>query len=529
MPFTLHHLLTETAARQPEHEAVRLLDEALTYGQLDRLSNQIAHSLIANGVMRGDRVGIYLHKSPSAIAAIFGIMKTGACYIPVDANAPGPRLEEIGRQCAFRALITSHGLYQKLGSSFHHECPMNAIFFVDNAPEAKLPLPTLTFTDDLAEQSGEDPAVPVIDNDLAYILFTSGSTGVPKGVMLSHLNALTFVNWGCETFDITADDRLSNHAPFNFDLSVFDIFVAIKAGAAISLVPEGLAVFPLQLSSFIQDQRITVWYSVPMVLTLLQARGKLEERDLSALRWVLFAGEVFPTKHLRTLMEKLPHPRYANLYGPTETNVCAYYEVEPLSPDQTAPIPIGKACANTDLIPINPAGKSVVTINEEGLLYARGSTVMQGYYGRPEASAACFIPNPFAAGREEKLYCTGDWVTLDEKGNYLFVGRKDHMIKTRGYRVELGEIEAVMVAHPAVDEAVALPIPDEAIGNAIHAVVTIADSQSLDATKLKQHCAEKLPAYMVPEKIEFRDSLPRTDNGKIDRRRLVSELTPATK
>ena len=529
MAFTLHQLLTQTAARQPEHEAVRLLTEALTYGELDRLSNQIAHSLIANGVVRGDRVGIYLQKSPSAIAAIFGIMKTGACYVPVDANAPGLRLEEIGRQCGFRALVTSSGLYQKLASSFHQECPMNAILFVDKAPDAKLPLPTFTLAEIASQQPGEDPAVPVIDNDLAYILFTSGSTGVPKGVMLSHLNALTFVNWSVATFNVTAEDRLSQHAPFNFDLSTFDIFVAAATGAALSLVPEGLAVFPLQLSSFIQDQRITIWYSVPMVLTLLQARGKLEERDLSALRWVLFAGEVFPTKHLRTLMEKLSHPRYANLYGPTETNVCAYYEVEPLSPEETAPIPIGKACVNTDLIPISADGERVVTTNKEGLLYARGSTVMQGYYGRPEASAACFIPNPFASGREEKLYCTGDWVTLDEKGNYLFVGRKDHMIKTRGYRVELGEIEAVMVAHPAVDEAVALPIPDEAIGNTIHAVVTIADSQSLDVIKLKHHCAEKLPAYMVPEKIEFRESLPRTDNGKIDRRRLVGELTPATK
>ena len=146
MAFTLHQLLTQTAARQPEHEAVRLLNEALSYGQLDRLSNQIAHSLIANGVVRGDRVGIYLQKSPAAIAAIFGIMKTGACYVPVDANAPGLRLEEIGRQCGFRALITSHGLYQKLGGSFHQECPMNAILFVDKAPETKLPLPTLTFS-----------------------------------------------------------------------------------------------------------------------------------------------------------------------------------------------------------------------------------------------------------------------------------------------------------------------------------------------------------------------------------------------
>src|SRR5206468_2258883 len=269
------------------------------------------------------------------------------------------------------------------------------------------------------------PAVNVIDQDLAYILFTSGSTGTPKGVMLSHLNALTFVNWACDTFAISGTDRLSGHAPLNFDLSVFDIFAAIKAGAAISLVPEGLSSFPVQLSSFIQNQRITVWYSVPMVLTML-TRGKLHERDLSRLRLVLFA---------------------------------------------------------------------------------RGSNVMQGYYGRPSESAACFISNPFASGRDEKLYCTGDWVTIDEKGDFLLIGRKDHMIKTRGYRVELGEIEAVMVAHPAVDEAVALAIPDEAIGNAIHAIVTLTNSSSLDAIELKRHCAVKLPPYMVPEEIEFRGAL----------------------
>lgn len=527
MAYLLHQLLTETGRRAPEAEAVRLLDRAITYRELDHLSNQIAHLLIANGIARGDRVGLYLHKSPEAIAAIFGVMKSGACYVPVDANAPGMRLQEIGRQCSFRALITSNVLYQKLDESFHSDCPMNALLFVDEAPSRSLPVSVFTFTEHLPQQSANEPRVPAIDHDLAYILFTSGSTGVPKGVMLSHLNALTFVNWACETFAVTARDRLSQHAPFNFDLSVFDIFVAAKAGAALSLVPEGLSVFPLQLSQFIQDQKITIWYSVPMVLTLLHQRGRLEERDLSSLRWVLFAGEVFPTKHLRALMEKLPGKRYANLYGPTETNVCAWYEVDaPLAPEEMAPIPIGKACANTDLIPINTKGERVLGPGEEGLLYARGSTVMQGYYGRPEATAASFMSHPFAAGREEKLYCTGDWVTIDEKGNYLFVGRKDHMIKTRGYRVELGEIEAVIVSHPAVDEAVAVPVPDEAIGNTIHAVVTLADSKSLEVARLKQHCAEKLPAYMVPEKIQFRDSLPRTDNGKIDRRRLQSELTP---
>src|SRR6478609_7251505 len=165
MAFTLHQLLTQTAARQPEHEAVRLLTEALTYGELDRLSNQIAQSLIANGVVRGDRVGIYLQKSPSAIAAIFGIMKTGACYVPVDANAPGLRLEEIGRQCGFRALVTSHALYQKLDASFHVECPMSVIFFVDKVPDAKPPGAAFSFPDAIPTQRTELPGVEVIDHD----------------------------------------------------------------------------------------------------------------------------------------------------------------------------------------------------------------------------------------------------------------------------------------------------------------------------------------------------------------------------
>jgi len=529
MAYVLHQLLTESATRRPDAEAVRLLDQALSYAELERLSNQIAHALIEIGVVPGDRIGIYLHKSPSAIASIFGIMKTGACYVPVDPNAPGLRLAEIARQCGFRALITSSSLYEKLSGVFLDECPMAAIFFIDKAPNTALPAPAFTFTDLLPSRSATPPAVNVIDRDLAYILFTSGSTGTPKGVMLSHLNALTFINWACDTFAISVIDRLSNHAPLNFDLSVFDIFAAIKTGAAISLVPEGLSAFPIQLSSFIQSQGITVWYSVPMVLTMLTTHGKLHERDLNRLRLVLFAGEVFPIKHLRNLRRMLPKPRMANLYGPTETNVCTWYEVGQIPESQTTPIPIGKACANMAVIAIDDAGRRVLAPGEEGLLYARGSNVMQGYYGRQSESAACFISNPFASGRDEKLYCTGDWVTIDEQGDFLLIGRKDHMIKTRGYRVELGEIEAVMVAHPAVNEAVALAIPDEAIGNAIRAIVTLDDGNSINATELKRHCAEKLPPYMVPEEIEFCDTLPRTGTGKIDRQRLLRErTTPAT-
>jgi amino acid adenylation domain-containing protein len=520
MPNLLHQLLSESAARRPDAEAVRLLDEAISYDELESQSNQLAHALIACGVVPGDRVGLYVKKSPAAIVAIFGILKTGASYVPVDASAPGPRLLQIAQRSSFRALITSASLYENLKTGLEQIQPPISLFFVDRTPPGAPQGQSLA---DLKDQPRELPTVEMGEHDLAYILFTSGSTGTPKGVMLSHLNALTFVNWAVRTFDITDQDRLSNHASFSFDLSVLDIFAAIKAGAAISLVPENLAVFPLQLSSFIQKQKITIWYSVPMALMLMLARGKLGEGDFSSLRWILFAGEVFPTKHLRELMQVLPGPRYANLYGPTETNVCAYYEVGVPPEDVSRPIPIGKACADTELIAIDAQGQRVSRPGTEGLLHARGPAVMQGYFGMPAETAAAFSSS--SQGTADRMYATGDWVTLDEQGNYHFVGRKDSMIKIRGYRVELGEIEVALGTHPAVDEAVALAIPDEAIGNTIRAVVTLAPNQATDSDGLKRHCSQKLPPYMVPDRIDVVENLPRTGNGKIDRRRLLAERT----
>jgi acyl-coenzyme A synthetase/AMP-(fatty) acid ligase len=341
--------------------------------------------------------------------------------------------------------------------------------------------------------------------------------------MLSHLNALTFVNWGREAFQLTHEDILSNHAPFIFDLSVFDIYCGIKAGAAISLIPEGTATIPTQLSKMIEEHRISVWYSVPSVLTLLLLHGALHERDLSRLRMILYAGEVFPVKFLRQLMEVLPHPRYFNLYGPTETNVITYYEIKAPIPEATKSIPIGKACENTVLIAVDENGECITEPGREGLLYAWGSTVTRGYFGRPVETTKAFLANPFVEGREEKLYATGDWVTLDEQGNYIFIGRKDHQIKTRGYRVELGDIEAVLYANPAIHEAVAIPIPDDLLGNTIKAVIVPAGPDLLTEQDVKRHVASSLPRYMVPETVEFRTALPRTATDKVDRPRLVAE------
>jgi amino acid adenylation domain-containing protein len=470
-------------------------------------------------------VGIHLNKSLTSTISVYAILKAGACYVPLNPSTPGERIANVVRQCAMRALITSADIATGKLVDFPADIPLRTIFFTDSIPDVQPPERTafLNCEEVLEPQSAAALPTAGTDQDLAYVLFTSGSTGEPKGVMLSHLNALTFVNWSHATFGLTAEDRLSNHAPLNFDLSVFDVFAAARAGASVHLIPEMLSLFPTRLAEWVERQQISVWYSVPSVLRLLLTHGRIAERDLHQLRLILFAGEVFPNKFLAELMRVLPRARYFNLYGPTETNVCSYYEVTTPPDPAGPPIPIGKACENTDLIALDAEGRRVTKLGHEGLLYARGSAVMQGYYGRPAETAASFIPNPFASGREEKLYATGDWVTLDDRGDYLFIGRRDHMVKIRGYRIELGEVEAVLYRHPAVREAVAVPVADENLGNRLEAFIVIDSSADITAQDLRQHCARFLPKYVVPDVVEFRDSLPRTTTDKIDRSRLKAE------
>ncbi len=256
---------------------------------------------------------------------------------------------------------------------------------------------------------------------------------------------------------------------------------------------------------------------MPSALILLVVYGNIDAHDLSCLRTIIFAGEVFPIKYLRQLMAALPQARYLNWYGPTETNVCTCYEVRPLDHDRTAPIPIGAACANTEVFAVDSDGQRVTTPGETGELCVRGPSLMQGYWGDPVKTDERLVPNPFQRRFAEIMYRTGDIVSLDEDGNYRYLGREDGMIKTRGYRVELGEIEAVLYAHPAVGEAVVFPVPDELFGNRLHAVISPAGATSLTREDVLAFCNRRLPHYMVPEVIEFRPSLPKTSTGKIDR------------
>jgi acyl-coenzyme A synthetase/AMP-(fatty) acid ligase len=336
--------------------------------------------------------------------------------------------------------------------------------------------------------------------------------------MLSHTNAVSFVDWCTEAFAPQANDRFSSHAPLHFDLSILDLYVALKHGATLVLIAEDVGKDPLRLAPLIAAERISVWYSAPSILSLLAQYGNLERYDYSALRLVLFAGEVFPVKHLRTLRALLPGPRYFNLYGPTETNVCTFYEIPAQIPEErTAPFPIGKACAHLQTMVLDEHGQAVCP-GEEGELCVSGTGVMQGYWGLPEQSARAFV----ADSSGQRWYKTGDMVTEAADSNYVFIGRRDRMVKRRGYRVELGEIEAGLYRHPSVKEAAVIALPDAEAGIRIKAFLSCQEGEGKrpSLVELKRFCAEHLPLYMVPDLFSLRAVLPKTSTDKIDYQRL---------
>jgi len=509
--FLLQQLLAESAARAPERTALLQEGAALTYAELEARSNQLARRLRAAGVRRGERVALYANKSFASVIGVHGILKSGATYVPLDPGSPAQRLAWILGNCGVRHLVAAKEKQEAIGRLRAQGAALDSVSFADGA--------------ELAD--GDPSALPdtSIETDLAYILYTSGSTGTPKGVMITHRNALAFVDWAVREFALGPSDRLSSHAPLHFDLSIFDIFGALASGASLALIPDGTSTFPIRLAEWIAKNRITVWYSVPSILTLLLQKGRLERHDLSPLRLVVFAGEVFPTKFLRGVMATLPRAEFANLYGPTETNVITWYRVPPLASDDDRPIPIGRACAYTDLLIVADDGSRVSEPGREGELYARGPTVAQGYWGDPERTARGFVPNPFQPAYAERVYRTGDIVTLRPDGNLDFLGRRDRMVKSRGYRIELDEIETVLYAHPQVKEAAVIAVPDEQIGSRILAFLASTDPGVDPRAEVREHCGARLPRYMLPDVFELLPELPKTSTGKVDRTTLAARAT----
>jgi len=514
--MALHYCFIEAASRYPENAAIREPSGAsITYRVLDELTDRFRDRLVRLGVTPGDRVGVYLHKSIDSVAAILGILKCGAAYVPVDPTAPTPRNAYIFHDCSVRAVVTEAALASTLGAELHALGADRPLLTLDGVGGGE----ALRSWLDGEDASSPAPSVGSVESqpdDLAYILYTSGSTGRPKGVMLSHRNAQCFVDWCSDTFEPVPADRFSSHAPFHFDLSILDVYTPLKHGATLVLVPEDIGKEPMALAELISREKLTVWYSTPSILSLLSQYGKMENYDYSALRLVLFAGEVFPVVHLRALKGRLPRPRYFNLYGPTETNVCTFYELPPAVEDgRTEPYPIGIVCRHYRGLIVDPGGKEVDR-GAEGELLIQGPGVMRGYWNLPEQGERVFRD---LEGRG-RWYRTGDLVAELADGNLKFIGRKDRMVKRRGYRVELGEIEACLYRHPNVREAAVVAVPDESEGIKIYAHLSTRDENRISLIELKQFCSRQLPLYFIPDLFRFHPSLPKTSTDKIDYQRL---------
>lgn len=502
----LHKQVEEAATRHPGRTAVEEAGEhRLTYGQLDELAGRLAGRLTQLGVGPNDRVGVCLHKSIDSVATLLGIMKTGAAYVPVDPGAPAPRSAGIFADADVRVVVTEAGLAVGLAPALR----------AAGSEASLIELPDVGGGLGLAAVVGNVPPTPgvdVQDSDLAYILFTSGSTGRPKGVTLTHGNAVSFVDWARRVVQPSIDDRFSSHAPFHFDLSILDLYVPLSTGASVVIIDEETGKDPLKLSALLASKRLTIWYSTPSILTLLLQYGKLDGVDLSTLHTVLFAGEVFPVRHLRALTELLPGRRYLNLYGPTETNVCTWHEIPlPVPADRDRPYPIGTVCDHCEGRIIDLDG-ALVPAGSPGELVIRGAAVTGGYWKLPERNAGAYWIDDNGVA----WYRTGDVVVDPGDGVLEFVGRRDRMVKRRGYRVELGEIEAGLYKHPAVLEAAVVARQDADAGVSVIAFLAFRSGMKAGTIEMKRFCAENLLSYMIPDRFVVLPSLPKTSTDKMD-------------
>ncbi len=513
MDFLIHHMLRSSAARGPDKEALVHAARRLSYSQVADACTSLAFGLRNSGVARGDRVGIYLDPSVEQVLSIFAISQAGGVYVPINTVLVPDQVAHIVRDCGMKALITTPDRLEALAPAL---CDAPALQFLvvtgdSNGHASESQLPVHRMQEMLAvtvDSQWEDWG---ISQDLAAILYTSGSTGKPKGVMLSHANIMAGSTIVSTYLGITERERILAVLPFSFDAGMNQLMTAFQQGGTIVLIK---FVFAKQIIDALLAEHITGLAGVPTVWSLL-ANGGILKHSFPDLRYITNTGGAMPQAVLTTLRQALPTTKIFLMYGLTEAFRSTYLPPEELD---RRPTSMGKAIPDTEILVLNEAGERCRP-GEVGELVHRGPTVSLGYWGNREATNRVLKPNPLlppVLGSCEKVCYSGDLVKVDEDGFLYYVGRRDTMIKSSGYRISPTEVEEILFQTGKIRQAAAIGIPDEVLGQTVKAFVVAKDGAELDCDYIQAYCLEKMPRHMVPKHFEIMSELPKTSSGKVD-------------
>jgi amino acid adenylation domain-containing protein len=503
----LHDYLAHSARRLPDKVALVCAKQRLTYRELDARANALAHTLAANGVERGDRVMVFADNTVETVVSFWAALKANAVVTIVNPLTKSEKLEYLIKDCRPAALITDAHLKAAWfgpAQSPHLKCVIASGRLDGTEAGGRAALP---WNDALA-QGNPDASPPRrgIDIDLAAIVYTSGSTGEPKGVMLTHRNMLTAATSISSYLEIREDEVIINVLPLAFDYGLYQMIMAFRQGAR--LVLERSFAFPAQVVKLMAEEGVTGLPGVPTVFAILSEMKTLAQHDLSRLRYVTNTTAALPAKHVLALKGMFPGARIYSMYGLTECKRCTW--LPPADLDRK-PGSVGIPIPNTEMWIVDDLGRKVPS-NTVGQLVIRGATVMKGYWEKPEATAKRLKPGPLPG---EQVLHTGDYCRMDEDGYLYFVGRADDIFKSGGEKVAPKEIEAVLYDIPGVREAAVIGVPDDILGHAVKACIVLETGIELSEREVKRRCQEKLESYFVPKHIQFVPELPRTDTGKI--------------
>lgn len=513
MDFLIHHMLRTSAERFPGKEALVHGRQRLNYAELWTSISNLAVGLRQAGIRRGDRVGIYLEASVSQVLSIFGISRSEAAFVPINGQLFPEQVAHIIRDCGMRALITSKSRLAAILEVLPQTPSLEFIVTTGEGETPDLPVTVYSLEALCASKSVSAWREDSISKDLAAILYTSGSTGKPKGVMLSHANVMAGATIVSTYLGITEKERILAVLPFSFDAGLNQLTTSIQRGGTIVLIN---FVFAREVVQMLVNEKITGLAGVPTLWSLItQPNSTLTKQPLPDLRYITNTGGAMPQNVLRLLRAALPTAEVFLMYGLTEAFRSTYL---PPSELDRRPTSMGRAIPDTEILVVTEDGK-LCKPGEVGELVHRGPTVSLGYWGRPEDTARVLRQNPLLSpelGDCEKVCYSGDLVKMDEEGFLYFVGRRDTMIKSSGYRISPTEVEEAVFSSGKVRHAAVIGLPDEALGQKIKAFVVARDGEPVDSAAVLEHCANRLPRYMVPQAIEVLSEMPRTSSGKVD-------------